>query len=92
MKKVICSLKGAGTNIDGIEFHSENGFMVSYDVPDDIADQFCRMHGFEKKDCGHQDNVDAEELLNDIANNSEALEEAITSIPKRGRPKKEDKS
>lgn len=50
MKVVICNLKGAGSNIDGIEFHSENGLMVSCEVSDELAAAFCRLDGFEMMD------------------------------------------
>jgi hypothetical protein len=47
MKRVICHIKGAGSNIDGIEFHAEDGLMISCEVSDELANNFCRMEGFE---------------------------------------------
>lgn len=44
--KITCTLPNAGDEINGIEFESENGAMVAYNVPADKAEKFASIPGY----------------------------------------------
>jgi hypothetical protein len=48
MPRVVCTLPGASTNIDDIEFINENGIMVSVEISEFLLGKFSRLDGFKR--------------------------------------------
>ena len=47
MARVKCTLHNASENINGVAFSADQGAMVSEDIADDVAANFCLIPGYE---------------------------------------------
>jgi len=82
MAKVLCTLKNASTNINGIKFVTHRDGMISEEIDDEVAKQLATINGYEIHDPGQTDKVASAVL--EAARRKAADEQAAAEKAKQG--------